>query len=258
MPLKFARQLGIGSQRKRIKMENRLKRLSVAVANFSSLEERLIECLDFLQYTEENHNIVSPRFVPIILDACSLIDSILKAFVGKHEKKSNLKYYSQNTERYLELDSAFSIFLNTQLEFLNPFSSWQSKVPHWWSAYNHLKHDRLNNYSEATYENTVLSLCALHQVISRNREFIPNLISAGWFNSQSPDFSELVMAQYIQVGVKPIHVMPVETRLFVTPLHSNFVEFKSGEPVLLEGCQFSPRVDAMICAIDCINAGEFM
>lgn len=239
-------------------MENRLRRLSVAVANFSLLEEQLIECLSYIQYTEENHKIVSPRFVPIILDACSLIDSILRDLLGKDEKNKNLKHYSQKTERFLELDNAFSIFLNTQIEFLNPFISWQSKVPHWWNAYNHLKHDRLNNYSEATYENVVLALCALHQVISRNREFIPNLISAGWFNSQSSAFAELAAAQYIRVGVKTGDAIPVETKLFVTPLEANFVEFKSGEPIFNEECQFSQRVDAMICAMDCINAGEFI
>jgi hypothetical protein len=239
-------------------MKDRLTRLSVVVANFSSLEDSLLEYLGFLHYTEDNRRIVSPRFVPIILDACSLIDSVLRDFIGQPEKRSSFKYYARETEQHLELDSAFSIFLNTPLEFLNPFASWKTKVPVWWSAYNHLKHDRLNNYSTATYENTVLALCALHQVVARDRDFIPNLISAGWFNSQSPEFPELVLAQHIEVGVKPIHVMPVETRLFVTPLHSNFVEFKGVQPVLIEDCQFSPRTTAMISAVDCINAGEYV
>jgi hypothetical protein len=167
-------------------------RASFVISNFSSLEEQLLTCLDFLPYTVDNQRVVSPRFVPIILDACSIIDSILRDLVDQPDERTTFKRYARETEEYLELDTAFSIFLNTELVFLNPFASWRSKVPVWWSAYNRLKHNRLNNYAEATYEITVLVLCALHQVIARNRMLIPNLISAGWFNSGDSHFVDLM------------------------------------------------------------------
>jgi len=239
-------------------MKDRLTRLSVVLANFSSLETRLVEYLDFLPYTKDTLHVVSPHFVPIILDACSLTDSVLRHFIGESEERSSFKHYAHEAEEHLELDAAFSIFLTPEVTFLNPFSSWKTKVPAWWSAYNRLKHDRLNHYSAATYENTVFALCALHQVVARNRHFIPNLISAGWFYAESPDLGELILAQHIQVGVKTFDVLPVESRLFVTPNRSNFVEFRRGQPVVHDDCHFSPRVRAMLSAVDCVIAGEYM
>ena len=239
-------------------MKDRLKRLSAVLANFSTLEARLLECLDFLPYTKENWRVVSPRFAPIILDACSLTDSILRHFAGLSDERAGFKRFATEVDGHLELEGAISIFLTTDIVFLNPFVSWKTKVPTWWTAYNRLKHDRLNHYVEATYQNAVLALCALHQVLARDRDFIPNLISAGWFNTDDPQFAELICAQHIEIGVKPIHVMSVESRLFVTPLHSNFVQYKNGRPYLNEDCQFSPRTAAMISAVECIDAGEYM
>ena len=231
-------------------MKDKHTKASFVISNFSSLEEQLLACLAFLPYTADNHHVVSPRFVPIILDACSLIDSVLRDFVGQPDKRTTFKRYARETEEYLELDTAFSIILSTKLAFLNPFASWKTKRPAWWSAYNRLKHDRLNNYTEATYETTVLALCALHQVVARNRNWIPSLISAGWFNSDDSHFMDLISAQHIGEGVTPINVMAVESKLFVTPLHSNFVEFSNGQPVVSEACEFSPRVAAMIWAFE--------
>lgn len=239
-------------------MKDRLTRLSVILANFSSLEDRLLEYLDFLPYTKDTRHVISPRFIPIILDACSLTDSVLRHFVGKPEKRCSLKHIANESDEHLELNTAFSILLTPEIAFLNPFASWKTKVPEWWSAYNRLKHDRLNQYSVATYENTVLALCALHQVVARNRHFIPNLISAGWFHADNPDLGELILAQHIQVGVGTSDVIPVESRLFVTPNQSNFVEFSHGQPFVNDDCHFSPRILAILTAVDCINAGEYM
>ena len=231
-------------------MKEKHTKASFVISNFSSLEEQLGVCLDFLPYAPENHSVVSPRFIPIILDACGLIESVLKDITDKPDERSTFKRYAGETEEYLKLDTAFSIFLNTNLEFLNPFASWMSKTPSWWSAYNLLKHDRLNNFAVATYEATIQAICALHQVVARNRALIPNLISAGWFNTDDSHFPDLMCAQHIGQGVSPINVMTVESKLFVTPLHSNFVEFTNGQPVVSENCEFSPRVTAMIWAFE--------
>jgi len=55
---------------------------------------------------------------------------------------------------------------------LTPFREWifSSGQPEstleWWDAYNKLKHERIEHYSRCTLSNAVLSLCALHQVLS--------------------------------------------------------------------------------------------
>lgn len=237
-------------------MKDRLTKFSVVLANFTSIEDRLVEYLNFLPYTKDTQLVVSPRFIPIILDACSLIDSILRSII-QINKRTTFKNLALETEQYLELSNAFSIFLTPNLAFLNPFETWIEKVPEWWNAYNSLKHDRIGQYSIATYENSVLALCALHQVIARNIHFIPNLISSGWFNIESPDVGELILAQNIQIGVRPLSIIPVESKLFVTPNRLNFVESSQGQPYVKNNFHFSPRVIEMLSAVDCIEAGEY-
>ena len=235
-------------------MNDRIIKLSVILTNFVSLEMRLCECLDFLPYINENKNVASPKFVPIILDACSLIDSILRNFVGIENNRSNLKKLIEETDNSFELENTISMFLVPDYMFLNPFALSKKHMPLWWNAYNLIKHDRINNYSKATYENTVLSICALHQVIVRNYDFISNMISAGWFNNESTDMVEVISAQHVGSQVKPIAVIPVESKLFVTPLQLNFVQNDSNHFYIDNNCDFSLKVKAMISALECIDA----
>ena len=41
------------------------------VANFRSLEQQLLESMAYVPYVKQNQAVVSPKFVPILLDACS-------------------------------------------------------------------------------------------------------------------------------------------------------------------------------------------
>lgn len=154
-------------------------KLSFVVSNFEELESRLTECLSFIPFIENNKQVISPKFIPIILEACSLIDSVFKTFEGQKGKRHDLKSYTTLVEPQLCLEEATTIFLNPPLRFLTPFASWTTAVPSWWVAYNKLKHDRLDNYDAATYENAILAMSGLHQVISRGVEFVPALLSAG-------------------------------------------------------------------------------
>jgi hypothetical protein len=219
-------------------------KLTFAVSNFEELESKLIECLSFIPFIENNKEVISPKFIPIILEACSLIDSIFKTFEGQQGKKHNLKSYTKLIEPQLCLEEATTIFLNTPLRFLRPFATWTTAVPSWWTAYNNLKHDRLDNYNAATYENAILAAAGLHQVLSRNVEFVPALLSAGWFNSSSPDLSELIAARISSSGI-PIQVIPVASKLFVSPLHDTFVSYDNGHPAI-EDCHFTDRVKAIL------------
>ena len=70
---------------------------SFVISNLSSLEGQLIVCLEFLPYTPDNYSVVSPRFVPIILDACSLIDSVLRDLIDQPDEHSTFKRFALET-----------------------------------------------------------------------------------------------------------------------------------------------------------------
>ncbi len=220
------------------------------ISNYKSLEKQLLECMDFIPYIEVNRDTVSPKYVPIILESCSLIESIFKSFVENDKKNYQSKDYSNLVEPILQLERAFSIMLVSPLEFFNPFENWTEEPPDWWQSYNNLKHDRLKNYKDAKIDIVIKSMCALHQVIARTIRFLPELVKDGWYNLFSGELGELMGELLIiqtrgTIGIS-METIPVETELFVSPNHGNFVIHKRGTTEINKGYKYSSRVTGMI------------
>lgn len=216
------------------------ERHSFIIANFNDIEEKLYHCLAYIPFIERNKNVISPKFISIILESCSLIESLFYEFHVDKDKKYSFKDYAILLDDKNELSNAISIFLISPIHFFNPFKTWRNDIPEWWNSYNKLKHDRITNYHFATYLNAINSAVALHQIISKTHMLIPELISADWFNSDSEDVAELISAQLAGNAI-PIQTIPVASRLFVSPLDSNFVEIKNDVPYI-ENCNFTNKV----------------
>ena len=41
------------------------------IANFMALEEQLLQCMEFIPYVQQNRNVVSPKFIPILIEVDS-------------------------------------------------------------------------------------------------------------------------------------------------------------------------------------------
>jgi hypothetical protein len=219
-------------------------KMRFVLSGFRDIESLLADCLSFIPFIDCNKQVISPKFIPLITESCGFIESIFNEIASMEYKKYGLKDYAHDLESRLNIDRAITVFLNPPILFLRPFHSWTNKQPLWWKAYNKLKHDRLNNYEAATYDNAIMALAGLHQVISRTIDFVPSLIADGWFNSNSPDIGELIAARISEAGV-PIQIIPVESIFFVSPLHDNFVTFENGIPNIIE-CDFTNRVKEML------------
>lgn len=214
------------------------------VANYTSLEAQLVDCMEYIPYIQRNMDTVSPKFIPILIESCSLIDSIFR-HMSDGKKHYNLKEYSSMHEERLELEEASSLLLVSPMRILQPFKSWTKTPPEWWQAYNKVKHDRINNYHVATYNYTVLALVGLHQVIARSWMFIENLIKAGWFNMEDEEgFMDLISSRCSCSGPPDL---PVETKLIVSPIRDTFiVTMDEDDTVVSERWRFSPRVTNFI------------
>jgi hypothetical protein len=219
-------------------------RMRFVVSGFRDLESQLVDCMGYIPFIDTNKYVISPKFISIISESCGFIESIFKESVGINDRRFVLKDYAKLLEPRLELENTITVFLNQPVIFINPFKLWTNSQPIWWKAYNMLKHHRLSSYEIATYDNAIMAMAALHQVISRSIDFVPSLISDGWFNSDSVDVSELIVARISKAGV-PINVIPVESSLFVSPLHGNFVTFKDSE-TKIEECDFSSRIRSIL------------
>lgn len=165
--------------------------LDFVVGNFSTLEDQLLDCMNYIPYLPSNMNVVSPKLTVILMESCSLIDSIFRYMESRPQRHQNLRAYSKQFEARLSLEEADSLFLVSPLQILHPFKGWTTTPPMWWLAYNQMKHDRVRNYAAASYALTVLSLVALHQVVARSWIFLGSLAKAGWFNEASDSYFEL-------------------------------------------------------------------
>jgi hypothetical protein len=180
--------------------------------------------MDFIPFIDGNKEIVSPKFIPIIMDSCSLIDSILNSFASGKSERYNLKKYSEMYEPTLQLETNISLFLSSPIKPMTPFSGWTKGQPSWWAAYNAIKHDRLNNYKEAKFVNAATALAGLHQVMSRFKEFIGAFLRVGWLDtSEIETLADLGSVAHLS----SLHPQPpslvVESRLFVSASRDNFV-----------------------------------
>jgi hypothetical protein len=160
--------------------------LEFVVVNFLSLEEGLLACMDYIPFVSRNQQVVSPKFVSILMESCSLIDSVFQ-YMGDESKQHSLKQYSLLYEDRMDLDDATSLLMVSPLQFVRPLSNWTIVQSEWWAAHNKVKHDRLRNYETATYRSVVSALVALHQVIARSWIFLSILSRLGWFNGEDDE-----------------------------------------------------------------------
>lgn len=207
-----------------------IDKASFAVSSFSGLETQLIACNEYLPFVEANKQAISPKFVPIIIEACSLIDSIFRETTANKTQHYNLKKYGIEHEPTLSLDDDLSLFLSSPVQVLRPFKDWTKKQPDWWAAYNKLKHDRLNNYEVATYTNAVVAVAGLHQLMARNKIFVGEFIKSGWININDDELM-MTVASSAQLGalMRNPPDMVIESRLFASPTLDNFVSPESEE-----------------------------
>jgi len=218
-------------------MTRREDPLDFVVSNFVALEEQLVSCMDYVPFIEQNECVVSPRFVPILMDACSLVDSVFR-HTASEDGHHNLRLYALMHEDRLELEEATTLLLVSPLQFLRPFRGWQDAAPQWWNAYNQVKHDRVGNYAAASYAHTVSAMAALHQVMARSWAFLGNLAKAGWFNESDEQFGEMLVSRCAGCGPP---AMPVESRLFVSAIRDSFVDWTTDLPTV-QYWEFTERV----------------
>src|SRR4029453_9774612 len=91
------------------------------ISSFSVLEMQLINCMEYIPFIESNQKVISPKFVPIIVEACSLIDSILREIAEGESERYNLKKYSEIHEPNLSLEGNISLFLISPVQLLEPY-----------------------------------------------------------------------------------------------------------------------------------------
>lgn len=75
------------------------------------------------------------------------------------------------------------------------------------------------------------------------------MTAAGWFNAGSLAFGEMLAARIASSG-RSGGLLPVESRLLVSPATDNFVESDERRPRISDDCEFSERIRSIITAYE--------
>lgn len=222
-------------------MSSNYHKYEFVVNNFIALENQMIDILDYIPYIDSNLSVISPKFIPIILESCSLIESILKDTLYDGKSRYTFKKYAEIFNKKINISDAITVFLGSKLQFLQPFENWINLIPNWWHSYNKLKHDRLNNFHVATFETTIYALSALHQIICQSRLFVEELIRIEWVDPDYPHMAELFCARLTWPNAIHDCICPCESKIFISPLDVNFIIKEDNDYELAEDNFLSSR-----------------
>ncbi|MCK5416175.1 hypothetical protein KAI92_01970 [Candidatus Parcubacteria bacterium] len=178
-------------------------------SSYNDFEERLLNFLKVIPYNEINKNVWSPELVSLFLDICGLIDSMSRYILGQGKvgikrKAKVLDEKGKQIERKITslniIDFELNIFNQLELEkyqvilyiysvypncIITPYKDYREKEE-WWTVYNKLKHNRLDNYKDANFYNILKSLSALFLLIvayDESEDLTLALLRHGWINT---------------------------------------------------------------------------
>jgi hypothetical protein len=177
-------------------------------SSYNSYEERLLKFLKIIPYNEVNKDVWSPELVSLFLDIGGLIDSLARYILGdgkmgeerkieilnrdgkkieKEIRKLNIGDFERNLFDKLELKKhqvvlyIYSIYPDC---LKTPYENYKERGE-WWHVYNKLKHNRLDNYENASLYNTIKSLSALFLLIASYevKELTDGLVRHEWMKT---------------------------------------------------------------------------
>jgi hypothetical protein len=197
---------------------------------YERLERNILEFGERVPLTVENETLKAPILASVLIDACSLLDSMFRDMTSdpvsvngksKTRKDCNIADFAWLHLAPFDLPNTRSVMLVSPPRYRIPFEGWRSltlnqsytSLP-WWQAYTDLKHDCLSNLDKATVGFTLDALCALNQIIARRLDMIRMVMRQGWFPSERYDIS-FILGE-VNEGKLP-DMFVIQTKLFAVP-----------------------------------------
>jgi hypothetical protein len=195
---------------------------------YNDLENRFADFIRFIPLSSENQNTYLPMLAPLIVEAGSLIDTILKEeYVNapRPKKEIGIKDYAQHYELTHGFSKVKSLVYHHPPTRLSPFKGWTNKKTgkynelKWWAAYNQIKHHRIEKYKLSTFRTALQTICALQQIIA----ILPTFTRVLWRYDliSARNYTHLVGRNIENTDFRDFAL--VETKLFATPVgHERF------------------------------------
>lgn len=149
--------------------------------NYIAIEKEFTKTLEYITLDSDNYETFSGAFIKLLLQIGSEIDLSAKLLCKQYNKHTKLE--DINDYRFIIM-GADKDFGNTKVDILQhcnitsfkPWESWNNnKNPVWWTAYNMIKHRRMeigtiggikkDYYKFANLKNTLFALGGLYQLL---------------------------------------------------------------------------------------------
>lgn len=130
---------------------------------YLSLEKDLDNTSRYIE-PKGQENVCSFEFAKLLVLSCTELESVLKllCYECSGEKRGNIGEYKETILKYYPKIVFARVNVSRWGETIYPFGGWGKKNLFWWNAYGNVKHNRGDNFKEATYKNVIYALSALY------------------------------------------------------------------------------------------------
>jgi hypothetical protein len=150
---------------------------------YSIIQKDLIHLFEYIEPCDQNLDTISFRTHELLMRTCIEVEAnftaILKENIYSKEKHLNISDYKliNKTHRLSSYKIKLPVWKGEKNE-RTPFAEWnESPSLTWYQAYNKSKHDRHNNFNQATFDNLLNAVAGLVVILSSqfyNEDFSPN------------------------------------------------------------------------------------
>ncbi|MGD6729809.1 MAG: hypothetical protein ACPKMZ_01940 [Pleomorphochaeta sp.] len=146
------------------------------------LYSRLEKIFEFVEPEDSNGDTYSIQLSSLLLDICTTIEANFRSILDKNGYKKDINknhekdmknwnindYYKVNISHHLSSYEIKIPFWKGSNNIRNPYEIWGSSKnsPKWYQSYNHVKHNMIGKFNEATLDTVVNSFCGLVILIS--------------------------------------------------------------------------------------------
>lgn len=190
---------------------------------FLIIQEDIIKLFQFIEPSDINSKTYSYRIHELLIRTCIEIEANFKAILkeniftptfksgknlGKYRPEKNWNIHDfklVNKTHHLDDYSVELPFWKGTRNIRKPFYTWKtSNELEWYKAYNKSKHDRLNNFEEANFDNLIdayTALCILLSSQFRDVDFQPgpNYLEAHGYSYFGDGFGGFGIGNYLMI-----------------------------------------------------------
>ena len=191
---------------------------------YEGLENDFIDFVRVVPYDDkQNTNVWSPKLAEILIGCGSILDSLFRTSMPESFNGKDRKNFDFND---------FCLFFSTELKPLKsfaylsppklvlPYEDWTTaKAPNWWTNYNKVKHDRIENMTLATSFTVLYALAGLFEAITNNQKMAKALIRHRWADiyDYNPDIVVPKLdTKKLSEAIGDGRTLLIETNLFAT------------------------------------------